>query len=54
MDKIVITTTSFGKCDTNSLKLLEKNGFEIVLNPYGRKLKKDETLSLYTEMIVSE
>lgn len=42
MKKIVITTTSFGEYDPEPLKLLEKSGFEAVLNPYGRKLKKDE------------
>lgn len=46
MKKIVITTTSFGEYDKRGLDLLKKKGFKVVLNPYGRKLKEDEILSL--------
>lgn len=44
--KIVITTTSFGEFNAGPLKLLEAKGFETVLNPYGRNLKKEELLEL--------
>jgi len=44
--KIAITTTSFGEYDERPLKILKRNGFEIILNPYGRKLKKDEAIEL--------
>lgn len=43
MGKIAITTT-FGKYDERPLKLLEEYGLEVVLNPYGRTLKKDEVI----------
>ncbi|HHT9113499.1 MAG TPA: phosphoglycerate dehydrogenase [Candidatus Wunengus sp. YC65] len=42
MNKIVVTTTSFGKYDKKPLELLIGKGFEVVLNPYERVLKKDE------------
>ena len=44
MGKIAITTTTFGKYDERPLKLLEEYGLEVVLNPYGRTLKKDEVI----------
>ena len=46
MPKIAITTTSFGEYDKQSIMLLEENGFEIILNPYGRQLKRDEIIEL--------
>jgi len=46
MKKITITTTSFGKNDKKPLGLLEKNGFEVMLNPYGRKLGEKEIIEL--------
>lgn len=49
--KIVITTTSFGEYNAEPLKLLEAKGFEAVLNPYGRKLRKEEILELCKEAI---
>lgn len=51
MEKIVITTTSFGKYDKMPLKLLEDNGFEVALNPYERKLKKDEIVQLCKDAV---
>jgi D-3-phosphoglycerate dehydrogenase len=46
MSKIATTTTSFGKYDNEPLDLLRRNGFETVLNPYGRKVKKEEVFEL--------
>lgn len=46
MDKILITTSSFGKADTEPLEKLKKSGFEIALNPYGRKLSTQELREL--------
>lgn len=51
MLKIAITTTSFGKYDNESLNLLRRNGFETVLNPYGRKLKKEEVIELCRDAV---
>lgn len=46
MKKIGITTTSFGQYDENPLKTIQASGYDVVLNPYGRKLKKDEIVEL--------
>ncbi|MBF0456652.1 MAG: phosphoglycerate dehydrogenase [Nitrospirae bacterium] len=43
--KISITTSSFGKYDDKPLAPL-RSDFEIALNPYGRKLKKEEIIEL--------
>lgn len=46
MDKIVITTTSFGEFDKVPLRLLKTKRLEAVLNPYKRKLTKEEVVKL--------
>ena len=46
MNKIVVTTTSFGKYDKKPLELLIGKGFEVVSNPYERVLKKDEVIKV--------
>lgn len=46
MKKVAITTTSFGQYDENPLKTIQAGGHDVVLNPYGRKLKKDEIVEL--------
>jgi len=46
LKKIAVTTTTFGKYDRRPLDLLEKKGFEIKLNPYGRKPEKQETFEI--------
>lgn len=49
--KILITTSSFGILDKSPLDKLRHEGFEIVMNPYGRKLSQQEALKLYTPEI---
>ena len=44
MKKVAITTTSFGKYDEKPLNVLKEYGLEIFLNPYGRKLVKEEVV----------
>lgn len=44
--KIAITTTSFGKYDRSSLDRLNRKQIECILNPYGRKLTKEEVIDL--------
>ena len=46
MSKILITTSSFGKADQGPLEKLEKGGFEIIQNPYGRKVTSEELRDL--------
>lgn len=43
--KVLISTSSFGKADVRPLKLC-KEKFEVVLNPYGRKLTTEEFVDL--------
>ena len=42
MNKIFISTTSFAKYDKEPIRILERKGLNIALNPHGRKLKKEE------------
>jgi D-3-phosphoglycerate dehydrogenase len=49
--KIAITTTSFAKFDNQPLQLLKDSGFEILLNPYGRKLDGGEVVELAEDSI---
>ncbi len=44
--KVLISPSSFGQCGLEPISLLEKHGFEIVNNPYGRKLVADEVVNL--------
>ncbi len=51
MQKIVISTTSFGKYDSTLLELFRKKGFEIALNPYNRKIEPLELLELAKDAV---
>jgi len=42
MDKIFVSTASFGKYDTFPIRVLEEKGLEVALNPYGRKLNASD------------
>ena len=44
--KILTSPSSFGKISSQPYELLEKNGFEVVKNTFGRKLTIEETLNL--------
>lgn len=44
--RILISTSSFGTYDKKPLQALENAGFELVMNPHGRKLTKEETAEL--------
>jgi len=44
--RIAITTSSFAQFDRDPLALIERAGFSFVLNPHGRKLTREETISL--------
>jgi len=50
MSRILITTTSFAKDNVSPLDLLQKAGYETIINPYGRKLTEDEVLNLLLEV----
>ena len=46
MHTILCTTSSFGECGPNTFDLLEKKGFQPVINPFGRKLSEGELKNL--------
>lgn len=46
MQKILITTSSFGKRDKLPLRMIEEKGYQPVLNPYSRKLDSQEVSEL--------
>jgi len=46
MKRILISTSSFGVESKEPIDLLKNSGYEVILNPYGRKLTKAETIDL--------
>lgn len=44
--KVLTTTSTFGKLDNAPIKKLEEHGFEVTLNPFKRKLTKEESMQL--------
>lgn len=44
-----ISTSSFGKQSPLGLEQLHAHGMEVTLNPFGRKLRKRETVELYSK-----
>jgi len=46
MPNVFIATTSFGKPDPTPLEMLKSAGLEVSLNPYGRKLSREEVVEL--------
>lgn len=44
--RILTTCSSFGKVSSETLEMLERAGFDVVTNPHGRKLTKEESLDL--------
>ncbi len=50
-NKILISPTSFGKCGNEPLDILKKNNYEIILNPFGRKMTPEEVISLGEDCI---
>jgi D-3-phosphoglycerate dehydrogenase len=44
--KVLASPSSIGQISLKPFELLEVNGYEVVKNPFGRKLTKDETITL--------
>ena len=44
--KILTSPSSFGQVSNEPLDMLTAHGFEIINNPYGRKLTEDEVITL--------
>lgn len=45
--KILTTTSSFGKSDSTPIRQLESAGFSVIANPHGKTLTEDETLAFF-------
>jgi D-3-phosphoglycerate dehydrogenase / 2-oxoglutarate reductase len=45
-NKILLSPSSIGQCGLKPLELLEKNKFEVVNNPFGRKLTEKEVIDI--------
>lgn len=52
MPKLLISTSSFHVNSNQLLQNLISQGFEIILNPYGRKLKESEVIELLSNDVV--
>ena len=50
--KILITTSSFNLNDNPHLSAIKNEGFEIVCNPYGRRLSEEEVTGLLKKNVV--
>jgi D-3-phosphoglycerate dehydrogenase len=46
MPKILVSPSSFGECGLVPYDILREHGFEIIPNPYGRKLSENEIIEL--------
>lgn len=51
MKKILTSPSSFGQISKEPFEILENNGFEVVNNPYRRKLTEDEVIELAFDCI---
>ena len=49
--KILASPSSIGQIDNIPFEILESNNFEVIKNPYGRKLTNDETISLAEDCV---
>ena len=51
MTKVLLSPSSFGQCGLEPINILKQQGFEIVYNPYGRKLSEKEVIELAKDCI---
>ena len=49
--KIFISTSSFGDFSSEPIELLKREGFEVTLNPLGRKLNEKETIEFLNDSV---
>lgn len=49
--KIVVSTTSFSMYDATSLELCKKKGYQVTLNPHGRKVTPEELIELSKDAV---
>lgn len=51
MKKILASPSSIGQISSEPFDILQQNGFEVVHNPYGRKLTENEVIELANDCI---
>ena len=51
MNKILTSPSSIGQISQEPFDLLKSNGYEIINNPFGRKLTESEVISLASDCI---
>ena len=49
---IAITTSSFDKAGHNFVEQIKSGGYGVILNPYGRKMKHEESVSFLTSDVI--
>ena len=51
MMKVLTSPSSMGQCGSEPFDLLRENGYEIINNPYGRKLTEDEGIEIAKDCV---
>jgi len=51
MKKILASPSSFGQVGDKPFELLKENNYQIVMNPFGRKLTEDEVIELAKDCV---
>lgn len=51
MKKVLTSPSSMGQCGREPFTLLQEQGYEIINNPYGRKLTEDEVIELAKDCV---
>lgn len=51
MNKVLTSPSSMGQVGPEPFNLLEENGYEVINNPYGRRLTEDEVIELAKDCI---
>lgn len=49
--KVLTSPSSMGQCGSEPFDLLRENGYEVINNPYGRKLTEDEVIELAKDCV---
>ncbi len=49
---ILIGPSSFGEINNNAISKIENAGYNVIKNPFGRKIKKEELIKLLTKDVI--
>ena len=50
-NKILISPSSFGQCGLEPMEILKNEDYNLILNPFGRKLTEDEVISIASDVV---